>query len=38
VTWAKFAAVATDPFVVDPADIDANRERWLSEWAAIAIP
>jgi len=37
-TWSKFAAVATDPFVVDPADIDANRERWLSEWSAIAIP
>jgi thiamine transport system substrate-binding protein len=37
-TWAQFAQIAPDPFVVDPADIDANRERWLSEWSAIAIP
>lgn len=36
--WAEFAQIATDPFVVDPADIDANREQWLSEWSAIAIP
>ena len=36
--WLNFAAVAEDPFVVEPAEIDANRERWLSEWAAIAIP
>ncbi|MGV8970132.1 MAG: thiamine ABC transporter substrate-binding protein [Microbacteriaceae bacterium] len=37
-TWASFAQIASDPYVVDPADIDANRERWLSEWSAIAIP
>ena len=36
--WATFAQIAPNPFVVDPADIDQNRERWLSEWAAIAIP
>ena len=27
-----------DPFEMDPADIDANREEWLTEWAAIATP
>lgn len=36
--WSEFAEVAPDPFVVTPAEIDANRERWLSEWAAIAVP
>jgi len=37
-TWAEYAEIATDPYVIDPADIDANRERWISEWAAIATP
>jgi thiamine transport system substrate-binding protein len=37
-TWARFAQVATDPFELDPAEIDANRDRWISEWAAIATP
>jgi thiamine transport system substrate-binding protein len=37
-TWASFAQVAPNPYRLDPADIDANRERWLSEWSAIAIP
>jgi thiamine transport system substrate-binding protein len=36
--WADFAAIADDPFVVEPAEIDKNRETWLSEWAAIATP
>jgi thiamine transport system substrate-binding protein len=36
--WSENAAVATDPFVVSPGDIDANRETWLTEWAAIATP
>jgi len=36
--WAAYAEVATDPFTVDPAEIDANRERWIQEWAAIALP
>jgi thiamine transport system substrate-binding protein len=29
---------ATDPFVIDPAEIDAKREDWLKVWAAIAAP
>lgn len=37
-TWAEYAEIATDPFEIDPAEIDANRERWISEWAAIATP
>jgi thiamine transport system substrate-binding protein len=37
-TWADFAEIADDPFVVEPAEIDKNRETWLSEWAAIATP
>jgi len=37
-SFTKFAAIADDPFVVSPADIDANRETWLTEWAAIAQP
>jgi thiamine transport system substrate-binding protein len=36
--WAEYAEVATDPFNIDPAEIDANRERWIGEWAAIATP
>jgi thiamine transport system substrate-binding protein len=35
--WDQYP-VATDPFVIDPAEIDANRESWLAEWAAIATP
>jgi thiamine transport system substrate-binding protein len=37
-TWAEYAEVATDPFEIDPAEIDANREQWIAEWAAIATP
>lgn len=37
-SFTKFAKIAQDPFVVSPADIDQNRETWLSEWAAIAQP
>jgi thiamine transport system substrate-binding protein len=36
--WAEYAEIATDPYEIDPAEIDANRERWISEWAAIATP
>jgi len=36
--WSENAKVAENPFVVEPADIDANRETWLTEWAAIATP
>ena len=36
--WAEIAKIAEDPYVISPAEIDANRETWLSEWAAIATP
>jgi thiamine transport system substrate-binding protein len=36
--WSEYAAIAEDPFVVSPDDIDAGREAWLTEWAAIATP
>jgi thiamine transport system substrate-binding protein len=36
--WSDYAKVAENPFSVSPEDIDANREQWLSEWAAIATP
>lgn len=37
-TWAQYAEIADDPYTIDPAEIDANRERWIAEWAAIATP
>lgn len=30
--WAKHAQRPTEPFAVDPAEIEANREDWLLEW------
>jgi len=36
--WSEYAAIAENPFVVSPDDIDAGREAWLTEWAAIATP
>jgi thiamine transport system substrate-binding protein len=36
--WAEFAEIAENPFVIEPAAIDANRTTWLTEWAAIATP
>lgn len=31
--WAKYAQVATNPVKVDPADISANRDRWIQQWS-----
>jgi thiamine transport system substrate-binding protein len=36
--WETSAPQATNPWSVDPADIDTNRERWITEWAAVATP
>jgi thiamine transport system substrate-binding protein len=36
--WDVSAPQATNPFFVEPTEIDANRDRWLTEWAAIATP
>ena len=37
-SFRKFAAMAPNPYVVEPERIDANRDAWLTEWAAIAQP
>lgn len=37
-TWASAAVRIDEPFELDPASIDANRERWIQEWASIAVP
>jgi thiamine transport system substrate-binding protein len=37
-TWAEYAEIAENPYELDPAEIDANRDRWITEWAAIATP
>ncbi len=33
--WAAFAEQPTEPYVVDPAEISANRESWLTEWTDV---
>ena len=33
--WAEFAPQPSDPFEVDPAEIDANREQWLTDWTDV---
>ncbi len=30
--WARFAERPTTPYTVDPADIDAHRDEWLTTW------
>ena len=30
--WATFAVQPTDPWEVDPAEVAANRDAWLTEW------
>jgi len=32
--FVEHAVVPTDPIVMDPATIEANRERWLAEWSS----
>ena len=33
--WARFAERPTDPYAVDPAQVDANRDDWLREWSDV---
>lgn len=35
--FQRFAVRAAAPFSIDPAEIAANRDRWLNEWRAIAL-
>ncbi|GAA5146941.1 thiamine ABC transporter substrate-binding protein [Nocardioides marinquilinus] len=30
--WSRFAQQPSEPYAVDPAEIEANREDWLVEW------
>ena len=30
--WKRFAPLPPDPFRLDPAQIDANRSRWVQDW------
>ena len=33
--WAEFAPQPSDPYEVDPDEIVANREQWLTEWTDV---
>lgn len=33
--WARFAEQPSDPWTVDPAEIAAHREQWLTEWTDV---
>ena len=33
--WAKYAVQPTKPLTVSPAEIDANREKWLQQWSDV---
>jgi thiamine transport system substrate-binding protein len=33
--WAKFAQQPDKPFTVDPAEIAANRDQWLTAWSDV---
>jgi thiamine transport system substrate-binding protein len=33
--WAEFAVRPDEPYTVDPAEIAANRDAWLTEWSDI---
>ena len=36
-TWAAHAQVAQDPLILDPADIEANRDEWIDRWVEIVL-
>lgn len=36
--FVEYAAVPDSPATLDPATIDANRERWIEEWTKLVIP
>jgi thiamine transport system substrate-binding protein len=35
--WVAWAPLATKPFTVDPADITAHREQWLTQWTDLDV-
>jgi thiamine transport system substrate-binding protein len=36
--FVAHTTIPASPHSIDPADIDANRERWIDEWTAIVLP
>ncbi len=36
--FVEHTIVPASPHSIDPADVDANRERWIEEWTAIVLP
>ena len=36
--WATFAVQPETPYTVDPAEIAANRDAWLTEWSDLTSP
>ena len=36
--FVKYTEVPSNPLTMDPAVIDANRDRWIDEWTQIAVP
>ena len=34
-TWARFARRPATPYTVDPADLDAHRDDWLTTWQEV---
>lgn len=36
--FTRFTEIPEEPLRLDPADIDANRERWIDEWTGIVLP
>jgi len=36
--WTKYAPLATNPWTIDPATIDAHRDEWIKEWTQVVQP
>jgi len=36
--WAKYAPLASSPWTLDAAQIDANRDAWIQAWTEVAQP
>ncbi|MEZ5245158.1 MAG: thiamine ABC transporter substrate-binding protein [Acidimicrobiales bacterium] len=36
-TWAAHAQVAENPLMLDPAEVEANRDEWIDRWVEIVL-
>jgi thiamine transport system substrate-binding protein len=36
--WKEYAPLATKPWTIDPATIDAHRDEWIKEWTQVVQP